>query len=441
MTASTGVDGEIRRAEPRRTGAPGAGTLLALAALYLAQGLPFGFQAHGLPSYLRASGVDLPAIGLARALALPWMLKALWAPVVDRYGWDRLGRRRSWILPLQVALALACAAAAATPPARGLAPLLGLVLLMNLCAATQDIAVDGLAIDLLRRGQLGAANAAQVVGYKAGMLIGGGLLVWASAWIGWGGMFGVMGGLVLLGLGAALWIREPPREARGAREDEDPAAAEEARARSSVAAVLALTWGALRAPGAGWLLLFVGTYKLGESMVDAMFTPFLIDAGFTPADLGRIVGTWGMAASIAGSLAGGWLAHRLSLLGAVGMAALLRAGALGAQCYLAVAGSPSAGAVLGVTLAEHLFGGALTTAMFAFMMSRVRRSVGATHYTLLASVEAAGKSPGALASGVLAKHLGYAGLFALGTALSLGFLLLLLPLRRAGAAPEAPRQG
>ncbi len=397
----------------------GAATLAALAALYLAQGLPFGFQAHGLRAYLRESGVDLGKVGLAGALAAPWMLKALWAPLVDRYGSARIGRRRSWILPLQVLLAITCAAVALTPPARGLAPLLGLILALNLLAATQDIAVDGLAIDVLRPDQLGRGNAAQVVGFKVGMLLGGGLLVWASAWIGWSGMFAGMAGLVLIALGAGLTLREPPREA----EDEG-----EARARRSVGAVLGATLGALRAPGAGWLILFIATYKLGESMADAMFSPFLVDAGYTPAQLGKWVGTYGMAASIAGSLAGGEIARRLPLLTAVGVTAALRAAALFAPLYLALEGSPLPGGIIAATVAEHFFGGALTTAMFAFMMSRVRRAVGATHFTLLASVEGLGKSPGLL-SGYVAAAIGYAGVFALAAALSLAFLLLLLPLR------------
>lgn len=402
----------------------GAATLAALAALYLAQGLPFGFQAHGLRAYLRESGMDLGKVGLAGALAFPWMLKALWAPLVDRYGSERIGRRRSWILPLQVLLAVTCAAVALTPPGRELAPLLGLILLLNLLAATQDIAVDGLAIDVLRPDQLGRGNAAQVVGFKVGMLIGGGLLIWASARIGWSGMFAAMGALVLVALGAGLTIREP-RAADRAREVD-----EEAQARRSVGAVLGATLGALRAPGAGWLLAFIATYKLGESMADAMFSPFLVDAGYTPAQLGKWIGTYGAAASIAGSLAGGEVARRLPLLAAVGVTATLRAAALCAPLYLALRGSPLPGEIIAATAAEHFFGGALTTAMFAFMMSQVRREVGATHFTLLASVEGLGKSPGLL-SGFLAKAIGYAGVFAIAVALSLAFLLLLLPLRTA----------
>ncbi|WP_129345599.1 MFS transporter [Sorangium cellulosum] len=395
-----------------------AGKVAALSVLYLAQGLPFGFQATALPVFLRASGVSLTAVGFAGALALPWAAKALWAPLVDRFGWERFGRRRSWIVPLGALLALTCMAAAFVPPSRHLGGLLALVFLMNLLAATQDIAVDGLAIDVLGRDELGLANAGQVVGYKVGMLTAGGLLVWASAWIGWHGQLSVMAALVLLSVLAVFALREPP------------ASEDEARERRSLHEVLATALAALRAPGARWLMAFLGTYKLGEAMVDAMFKPFLVDAGFPPHRIGLWVGTYGMVASIAGSLAGGWLAQRLSLLAAVGVTSVLRSFSMAGEWVLAAGGSPEEGAVVAVTLAEHLFGGALTTAVFAFMMSRARRSIGATHYTVLASVEVLGKSPAVWLSGTLAERWGYSGLFAAGTGLSVAFLALLIPLRR-----------
>ena len=85
-----------------------------LALLYFVQGLPFGFQSTALPVYLRAEGISLESIGFASALALPWMLKALWAPLVDSRFSARLGRRRSWILPMQAGL-MCCIAASMTP--------------------------------------------------------------------------------------------------------------------------------------------------------------------------------------------------------------------------------------------------------------------------------------------------------------------------------------
>lgn len=400
--------------------------------LYFVQGLPFGFQATALPVYLRDAGVSLTGIGLATALALPWMLKVLWAPLVDRYGSPRLGRRRSWILPLQVLLAAACAAAAAATPDGRLTALLLLVLLMNLFAATLDVAVDGLAVDLLQPTELGHGNIAQVVGYKVGMLTGGGLLVWASGRIGWDGLFLAMAGLVALSLLVTLSFRERP-----AAGDGEPA---EQPVYPRIGEILALLGRSLRSRNALWLLLFVGTYKLGESMADTMFRPFLVDAGFGREQIGLWVGTWGMLFSIAGSFAGGLLASRVPLLRALAVTAVLRALPVAGEWWLSLV-EPTAQRVIAVTCAEQFFGGALTTALFAYMMSRVDRRIGATHYTLLATVEVSGKLPAAWASGAIAQATSYPALFALATLLSVAFLALLAPLSRSRPTPGAPTTG
>jgi len=399
--------------------------------LYFVQGLPFGFQATALPVYLRTAGMSLAGVGLASALALPWMLKVFFAPLVDRYGSARLGRRRSWIIPLQLGLLACCAAAALVPPSRGMTPILLLVFGMNLFAATMDVAVDGLAVDVLDADELGQGNVAQVVGYKAGMLTGGGLLVWASGRIGWEGLFLSMTGLIAACFAVTLvWRERAPERALVA------AAAAHTRMRD----ILALLGRGVSTSGGGWLLLFIGTYKLGETMADIMFKPFLVDAGFGREQIGLWVGTWGMLLSIAGSVAGGVLASRMPLLRAVGVAAALRALPVAGEWWLSVVDVTPA-RVIAVTCVEHFFAGLLTTAMFAFMMSRVDRRIGATHYTLLATVEVWGKLPAATISGFVAQATSYAALFALATVLSVAFLALLVPLARreaAGAVPATP---
>lgn len=395
--------------------------------LYFVQGLPFGFQATALPVHLRAQGASLTTVGLAGAVALPWLLKPLWAPWVDRYHLPALGRRRTWLLPLQALLACACAAAAWVGNA-GLATLLALVAAMNVFAATLDIAVDGLAIDMLRREDLGYANTAQVVGYKLGALTGGGLLLWLVEDP--RRTFATMTLLVLAALAVSVAFDEH-RATRAVTRARDPAANDtpDQSAPASTREIVARVARALRAPGSGWLLVFIATYKLGESMADVMFKPFLLDAGFTKSQIGAWVGSWGMGFSIVGSLLGGTLASRLSLLPAVGITATLRAVPIAAQWGLTLS-TPSAGAVVAVTCAEHLCGGALTTAMFAFMMSRVDRRVGATHFTALAAVEVLGKAPAGWLSGALADSAGYPPVFGIATLLSIAYLGLLWPMRK-----------
>ena len=391
-------------------------------ALYFVQGLPFGFQATAVPVLLRERGASLVLVGLSGVLALPWLLKPLWSPLVDRYHLPSVGRRKTWLLPTQALLALSMGVAALV--ANALTPLLALVLIMNLFAATLDIAVDGLAVDVLRRRELGHGNIAQVVGYKLGMLTGGGLLLWASGWIGLRGLFIAMAALVGIVLALTLgFTEEPVSPARGVPSDT-----------MTLADVVRTLRRALSVPGSWWLLAVVGTYKLGESMADAMFKPFVLDAGFSKERVGLWVGSWGMVFSMAGSVLGGWLASRFDVVRAVTLTALLRVGPIAGQWWLAAIATPTAGAIIGVTCAEHLFGGALTTAMFALMMSRVDPRVGASHFTVLAAIEVLGKTPAGWLSGVVAQRHGYVTLFALATVLSLAFVGLLWPARWRGYA-------
>ncbi|MET0342533.1 MAG: MFS transporter [Polyangiales bacterium] len=406
--------------------------LATLLALYFAQGLPFGFQATALPVLLRERGVSLATIGFAGVLAAPWLAKALWAPLVDRYGSARFGRRKSWIVPTLVLLTLTALAAAelGDDPTR----LAVLVLLMNLFAATMDIAVDALATSWLRDEQLGPGNALQVVGYKLGMLTGGGLLVWASARVGWSGQFRLMAALLFVVLLLALRLPEPALEP--AREGARPEA-------PSFAVIGQRLRAALRQPATAALITLVVTYKTGESMADAMWKPMLVDRGFSAASVGLWNGTFGMLFSLLGSSAAGIAVRRVSLSRALFVAALLRGLGVAGEWWVSLTPSAGATAVIVVTCVEHLVSGSITTVMFALMMRHTDRAIGGTHFTLLASLEVWGKLPLSLLSGVLATALGYAGLFGVGAGLCAGFALLaglLAPrLADARAAPVSGR--
>ena len=392
--------------------------------LYLSQGLPFGFQATALPVLLRERGVSLAAIGFAGALALPWFFKPLWAPLIDRYWSVRIGKRRSWIIPLQAMMVLTILATVPVAASGSTVSLLVCIFLMNLCAATQDIAVDGLAVDILGENELGPGNAAQVAGYKAGMVLGGGILVWLSAHTGWEGLFLTMAILAILPLVLVLRYREiePPGSAA-------------VQAPPKLSEFIETVFNALRSPGAGFFLLFIATYKIGEAMIDPMFKPFLVDNGFTAQQIGLWVGTWGMIASLIGSVAGGLLAVHLPIVRALFIAATLRLIPLIGELWLSTV-APTTGQVVFVTVAEHFFGGMITTALFAYMMSHVDKRIGATHYTVLAAVEVFGKSPGSFFSGYIAESIGYTGLFAVGVVLSALVLLLYFPLSKGPQLPQ-----
>lgn len=389
--------------------------------LYFSQGLPFGFQATALPVYLRSQGVSLTAIGFTGLLALPWMFKPLFAPFADRYYNQTFGKRKSWIVPMQTCLLLSSLIAAVTLKTNNIQILFASVFAMNLFSAIQDIAVDGLAVDLLSEKELGPGNAAQVIGYKAGMIVSGGLLVFFTSFIGWQGMFAIMSLLIFCPLFAILLFKEPLPDRSFSPEEND------------LKKIIKKIMSMFRSSHARWLIIFIATYKTGELMIDVMFKPFLVDTGFTASDIGLWVGTYGMVASLAGSLTGGVISKRYSIMSMLVLSLLLRTIPLGFEWALTLY-QPTDIQVIGVTIFEHFFGGMLTTVMFAFMMSQVDKSIGATHYTILAAIEVIGKSPGAWVSGPLSEMFGYSPVFLGGIGVSLIPILILLKLYRGPSA-------
>lgn len=397
-----------------------------LAALYIGQGVPFGFQATALPVQLRQSGASLQMLGFASMLALPWALKPLWSPWVDAVDLLGLGRRRSWLVAMQALQVLTCIVASQLDPTRHAAGLLACVAAMNVWAATQDIATDGFAVDLLRPRELGWGNSAQVVGYKVGMMTGGGLLVWLAGQAGWpllfAGMAAIQAACLLV---AALTTGERPT--RTLVGDETAFDAAPPRKTVAVREVLATLLRVVRAPAARPLLLLIGTYKFGESMIDMLFKPMLVDAGIGASAIGMWVGTVGMAAGLAGSAFGGWLYMWAGPRRALATTLTLRALPLAMTLAIAVFGvdEPTLALVTGL---EHAAGGALTTTIFAWMMASVDRSIGASHYTALAAFEVLGKAPGPWIAGAVAESIGYIPVIAAGLLLSmlpLGILPLL----------------
>lgn len=391
--------------------------LALLAILYAAQGMPLGFQVLALPLHLAEARVSLSVVGFTGFLAVPFFLKFLWAPIVER-----TGRRTPWLVAMQLALLALCVAGALSPPEDDLVRLALVILLMNFAAATQDIAVDGIAVDLLRPEELGLGNAAQVGGYKVGMMLAGGLGVALAAQLSWAAGFAVMAGVVTLALAAVLLWREPPPAPR----------AQETR--GSFRAIFAVLLDAVRLPGHVWVLLVVATYKLGESISDTMWKQYVIRiAGARVGDVAVWMNAWGMIPSILGSVAGGLLAARITAIHAIAVAASLRAVAVCVYAVIAATGAADFQLLVAASWAEEASGGALTTAMFAFMMSQIDARIGATHYTVLASLEVAGKFPGSLLSGVVAQYLGFAACFAMAATLSVAYLPLVWLAHRAAS--------
>jgi RhtX/FptX family siderophore transporter len=399
-----------------------------LGALYFSQGLPFGFFTQALPVLMRREGRSLAEIGLSSLLALPWALKFLAGPLVDRYGSARFGRRRSWIVPLQLA-ATSTLFALAFFEGASIRVLVAAVLLTNLLAATQDVATDGWAVELLEPHERGLANGLQVAGYRLGMIVGGGVLLTVIDALGWREVFFVMSALLGLATIPALLAREAPR----ALEDGAAAGLGGARLVSF-----------FRRAAIGRLLAIVTTFKVGEAFAAGMIRPYLVDVGFGLSDVGLLYGTVGSVAGLTGALLGGWGVSRLSRRGALlafGSGQVLAVATYAALAATHPAGSGAAPPVLltGLVLAiEHVLVGMGTAALFTAMMDWCRPGSEATDYTVLACLVVVSTGLASALSGFSAERLGYAGHF--GVALVLAALAVGV-VARAWPAGEAAIDG
>jgi MFS transporter, PAT family, beta-lactamase induction signal transducer AmpG len=397
--------------------------LLLLGALYLSQGVPYGFFSQALPVLLRNQGLSLPLLGLTNLLALPWALKFLWAPALDRRR-GRGGRRRGAIVPLQLAAAGVLGLMALAPPAASLGALFAGVLLVNALSATQDVATDGLAVELLTPGERGLGNGVQVAGYRVGMVLGGGLIVLLFSRLGWTASLLLLALAMLVATIPIARFHEPPA----------PPPARPPSFRDAAGA-----W--LGAPAGRRVLGLLLVFKVGEALATAMLRPFLVDAGLSLADVGLLLGVVGFGAGLLGAMTGGALYGRLGRARSLGLFGLLQAlsVALYALVALAAQASPAPLLALGAACAaEHFAAGMATAALFTAMMDACRPGHEATDYTVQACAVVVSTGAAAAVSGVLAQRLGYPAHFALAACLCLaGAAVAALP----GAVPRLPWQG
>ncbi|MGH8179112.1 MAG: MFS transporter [Steroidobacter sp.] len=382
-----------------------------LVALYLAQGLPYGFFTLALPVLLREAGFSLKAISLLSLAALPWALKFLWAPYLDH-----LGTRRSWLLFLQFSSIIAALVLTQLDLDSNYAALIVAAFTFNIIAASQDVVTDGLAVRLLDARERGLANAIQVGAYRLGMILGGGLLLWLFAKTSWTVMFSCMAALLALTVLPVLWLHESPRSAETTHLS---------------AAQLSVGWATrLFAPGMLGFIGLIVCYRFGDQMVTSLLGPFLRDSGLTKETIAVMKGTVGSATSLIGALIGGWLAFAAGRRTAV-----LFSGVSQAACFLlyivAALGVGGVNLLWAATIIEGVLGTMATVALFTLMMDASEPEHAGTDYTLFASVVVLVSSVGNFTSASIADAFGYAPTFIIGAVLALlGCLLVVRSLDR-----------
>ncbi len=362
----------------------------------LASGLPYNLTDSTLQAWLKDTGLSNTTIGLLSLIGLAYTAKPLWAPLLDRYAVPVLGRRRGWILFFQLALAAALAWMAFHGPERGLVPFILLALLVAVLSASQDIVIDAWRTDLVSGPERGPAATGANLGYRASSWFAfSGALILADL-AGWRATYLVMSGVMLALTLATLWAPEP--EARAAPP------------RSLAEAVTAPLSQLLGNPGMLSLLLALVLYKVGDAFALKLFTPFLMDVGFSKTEIGAVTKTLMLAASVTGAIAGGVWMVKLGLLRALLVFGFLQALANLGYMAVALAGKDMTVMALAV-FADNFVGAMGNTALVVFIMALCDARFSAFQYALLSAIAVLPRNVLGAPAGFLSDSIGWPAFF------------------------------
>jgi MFS transporter, PAT family, beta-lactamase induction signal transducer AmpG len=387
--------------------------MVALLLLGFASGLPLYLTSRTLQAWMTVEEIDLTSIGLFSLVSIPYSLKFLWSPLLDRFVPPFLGRRRGWLVITQVGLTLAIAAMSLQKPAQALQLLAVNALFIAFLSASQDIAFDAYRTDVLEEQELGAGAAIAVLGYRIALLVTGSLALVLADRLSWNLVYLGLAGLMLLMIIFSVWAPEPVMR------DRPPATLEEA-----IRLPFSEFFQRLGEMRGALILVFIIFYKLGDALVNNMATPFLLKTGFTQTDIGAIQGGMGLLATIVGVLAGGSVLSQLGINRSLWVFGGLQAISNLSYLILAQLGQNYSFMVLTINI-ENFCAGLGTAAFVAFLMSLCNPRFSATQFALLSSLMAVSRDILVAPAGRLAESLGWTPFFLLTLVAALPGLLLL----------------
>ena len=283
------------------------GRLAAFFLLYVTEGIPLGFTATAIATQMRRGGLGPVEIGaFVGSLYLPWAFKWIAGPLVDAFASDRFGRRRLWILAMQVGMALTLLAAMPVGVTASIGLLTAIVLVHNAFAATQDVAIDALAVGVLPEGERGVANGFMFAGASIGQAIGGSGVLFLASIVPFGVTYAfVAGAILLVTLFVVLPLREPPGPARAPAVGSAMAAAGRDLVAFGIEAWRAFTGSRAALVGVAYALLPCGAYALSL----ALQSNLAVELGLSDVRI-AVLNFWSTAIYAVACVAGGWLSDR-----------------------------------------------------------------------------------------------------------------------------------
>ncbi|MCC7442892.1 MAG: AmpG family muropeptide MFS transporter [Bdellovibrionales bacterium] len=404
-------------------------------------GVPLLLVGSTLQAWMSQAKVDLTVIGIFTLVGLPYTLKFLWAPLLDRYATPFLGRRRGWLVIAQVLLMLAIGFMGLTDPAEQTWRLASLAFLVSFLGATQDILIDAYRREILPERELGLGSALYVIGYRVATLITGGIALVISMNMPWPKVYGLMACLIFLGIVATVLSDEPKSAAKAP-----------STLRESVIEPFLEFFRRSGTRSAMIVLVFILVYKVGDSMASAMTMPYYLEIGYSREHVGWIVKSFGMLFLIVGALTGGFMVFKIGIVRSLWIMGILQAASTACFPLLQLATIPAPAAadpntgvvpllqfsfadtyilLLGGVIAfENITAAMGTSAFIAFMGSMTNTRYTATQYALLTSLMAVPRVVLAAPTGWMAKTMGWPAFFIFCALIALPGLLLIPHLKK-----------
>lgn len=379
-----------------------------LGCLYVSQYIPVSFFYQALPVFLRQQGVALKAIGLLPLASLPWMLKFIWSPIIDRYRFSQKQHYRPWIILCQSLLALTLVVAALLNIRENPIAMIVSLFVVGFFAATQDIATDALAVNLLSTKERGVGNSVQVAGsYLGGIIGGGGMLILLDR-LGWRNSLLLMAGFIVLA-SIPIWLHQ--EQTKSPLDTDLP----------SFKTIIQFC----RRPRIWTWLVVLVVYTLGTRMASFMFQPLLVDRGFSLADIGLLTGVIGFSGSMLGAPIAGWLITPLGRKKLLIIIGIFQAVAIATYLFPAFKIIDRPVLYLACISVQTSLAMAYTTE-YTVMMDKSNPQTAGTDFTLQASFLSFSSIISGGIAGFLADALGYVALFVISSVLTLISVLFII---------------
>lgn len=394
--------------------------MLSVLLLGFSSGIPLALTGATLQAWMTSEKVDLTLIGIFSLVGLPYTLKFVWSPLMDRYVPPFLGRRRGWMIAAQMALIASIATMAFLNPVTAPTTLAAVAFVVAFFSASQDIVVDAYRTEVLETEELGMGAGCYIMGYRIAMLVSGAIALILADHMPWKNVYLIMAAAMLVGVLTTLCSPEPRVEGKPPQ--------------SLIDAVVLPFVEFFKRPGVLEILAFIILYKLDVVVTTAMTTPFMLQTGFTKTDIGAVNKGFGLVATIIGTLTGGALMPRLGMRGSLWFFGVFQGVSGLSFVALAHMGHHYPMMITAIAL-ENFCSGMGTAAYSAFLMSLCDKRFTATQYALLTSLMAFTRVLAGVPTGFLAKNVGWEVYFIIATSLMIPGLLLLTRYKKWRLAP------